>query len=67
MPLQLPNFTHCEQAAPLDTAGSCGICPNEAAVGSGAIVSATAKARCGGAGGPAGIPLASCRQHARCN
>jgi hypothetical protein len=25
------------------------------------------KARCGGAGGPGGIPLASCRQHARCN
>ena len=47
----------------------CGICPNEAAVGSEAIVSATAKARCGDAGGPGGIPLASfdsCRQHARC-
>ena len=36
-------LAHCEQAAPLDTAGSCGICPNEAAVGSGAIVSAVAK------------------------
>ena len=36
-------LTHCEQVAPLDSAGSCGICPNEAAVGSGAIVSAAAE------------------------
>jgi hypothetical protein len=41
----------------------CGICPNER---SGAIVSAAAKARCSSASEPGGIPLASCRQHARC-
>ena len=37
-------LTHCERAAPLSATGNCGICPNEAAVGSEAIVSATAKA-----------------------
>eukprot|EP01049_Picozoa_sp_SAG25_P024184 SAG25_NODE_10759_length_323_cov_1.138393_1_plen_94_part_01 len=40
-------LAHCEQAAPLhvDTAGSCAIRPNEAAVGSGAIVSAVAESQ----------------------